>query len=51
MTWVTINMPDKKKRNQRTNGQKTIEVYYASAFITDELLRLSISRKDELNAI
>ena len=37
MTWVTINVLDREKRNQRTNGQKTIEVYYASAFITDEL--------------
>ena len=36
MTLVTVNAPDRKKRNQRTNEQKTIEVYNASTFITDE---------------
>ena len=40
-----VNVLDRKKRNRRTNGQKAIEVYYTSAFITDELLRLSISRQ------
>ena len=44
MTWVMVNAPDKKKRNQRTNEQKTIEVYYTFAFITNELLRFSNSR-------
>ena len=45
MTWVMVNLRDKKKCNQWTNMQKTIEVYNASTFIIDELLRLSISRR------
>ena len=45
MTWVTVNALDRKKRNRRTNEQKTIKVYYISAFITNEWLRLSISQQ------
>ena len=45
MTWVTVNALDRKKRNRRTNDQNTIEVYYISAFITNEWLRFSISQQ------
>ena len=36
MTWVTINVQERQKRNWQTNRQKTIEVYNAFAFNTDK---------------
>ena len=36
MTWVKVNALDRQKRNWQTNGKKTIKVYNASAFITNE---------------
>lgn len=36
MTRVTVYMLDKQKHNWRINGQKIIELYNASAFITNE---------------
>ena len=36
MTWVKVNALERQKCNRQTNGQKAIEVYNASTFITDE---------------
>ena len=50
MTWVTVDVRDRQKRNQQINEQKTIEVYNASAFILMSVKIIHLST-DELNAI